>query len=117
MAQHLMMSRLIATVATGLALTIARAYGQFPPPAVNLRSDLDGCFQNPDTAGWLAGDHQFTSRGGGQAPSSGDSVNALSQPLADISLGGSFAEDHRATRLGTTGQGDVCGAGALAGDL
>lgn len=82
-----------------LALTLAAtgpALAQFPPPGVYLCVNVDG-----RAFGTLAlspaGDYQFQAAdgisGSGQLASSGQSVNALSGPLADLDLTGSFTTE------------------------
>lgn len=62
---------------------------------------------------FVAGDYDFTSPaaigGTGQVASSGNSVHALTGPLADIELKGSFTTDARgeATFMFTTTSGSV----------
>ena len=90
------MIRPFATAIAILAATIAPAFAQFPPPGVYQCIDLDG-----EAFGILTllvgGDYDFTSSitigGSGQVASSGNSVNAVSGPLADIDLAGSFTLD------------------------
>ncbi len=96
MAHHLVMFRPIAITAAMLVLTTAPAFAQFPPPGVYQCVDMSG-----DAFGTLtllvAGDYDFTSSatvgGSGQVASSGNSVHALTGPLADIDLNGSFTTD------------------------
>ena len=102
----------IAVIAVFIAATTLPALAQFPPPGVYQCVDMDG-----KAFGFLtlqvAGDYQFDSRatigGSGQVASSGNSVNAVSGPLADIGLSGSFTTDERgeATFMFTTTMGSV----------
>ncbi|SEP83519.1 hypothetical protein SAMN05428969_1122 [Devosia sp. YR412] len=90
------MIRPIAITITALALTTAPAFAQFPPPGVYQCVDMSG-----NAFGVLnlmvAGDYEFAAADGiggtGQVASSGDSVTAVSGPLADIRLSGSFTTD------------------------
>ena len=96
MAHHLVMIRPIAITIAALALTTAPALAQFPPP---------GVYQCVDMAGkafgilnlQVAGDYDFAASdgigGSGQVASAGNSVTAVSGPLADIDLSGSFTTD------------------------
>ncbi len=98
----------LALAATGPALA------QFPPPGVYLCVNVDG-----RAFGTLAlspaGDYQFQAADGisgtGQVSSSGQSVNALSGPLADLDVTGSFnTEGGKTTFLFSTLTGSVyCG--------
>jgi hypothetical protein len=97
-AHHLVMFRPIAITLTMLALTTATAFAQFPPPGVYQCVDMNGAAFGTLTL-LVAGDYDFASSatigGSGQVASSGNSVNALSGPLADIELKGSFTTDER----------------------
>lgn len=88
-------------IAPALCVTLlltTPALAQFPPP---------GIYQCIDTAGaafgtltlLAAGDYDFAASAGqsgtGQVASSGASVNALTGPLADIHLKGSFSSSER----------------------
>lgn len=96
MAHHLVMIRPIAITIMALGLTIAPAFAQFPPPGIYQCVDMSG-----KAFGILslqvAGDYEFLSPvtvgGTGQVASSGNSVTAVSGPLADIDLAGSFSTD------------------------
>lgn len=96
MAHHLVMFRPIAITAFAFALTTAPALAQFPPPGVYQCIDLDGNALGVLTL-LVGGDYDFTSSsmigGDGQVTSSGNSVTAVSGPLADIDLSGSFTLD------------------------
>lgn len=94
-----------------LALTLPAA-AQFPPPGIYTCVDMNGkAFGTLSLQ--VAGDYSFTSKatigGTGQVASSGNSVNALTGPLADIDLSGSFTTDARgeATFTFTTTLGSV----------
>lgn len=105
-----MSKRFFAAVALGLALTTP-ALAQFPPPGVYLCVDMSGAaFGTISLA--PAGDYDFKSAnaigGSGQIASSGNSVNAVSGPLADIGLSGSFnTEGGRTSFMFTTNMGSV----------
>jgi hypothetical protein len=90
------MIRMIATIVVALALTTAPALAQFPPPGVYHCIDAEGVDYGTLTL-LVAGDYDFQSAdhasGTGQVASSGPSVNALTGPLADIHLSGSFSTD------------------------
>lgn len=95
-----------------VALT-APALAQFPPPGVYQCVDMNGAPFGTLTL-LVAGDYDFAAKGEiiggtGQVASSGNSVNALSGPLADIDLKGSFFTDGRgeASFLFTTTLGSV----------
>lgn len=96
MAHHLVMIRPIAITIAAIAFTTVPAMAQFPPPGIYQCVDMSG-----GAFGILAlspaGDYDFSSSatigGTGQVASSGDSVNAVSGPLADIDLKGSFTTD------------------------
>lgn len=79
-------------VAAVLAAT-SPALAQFPPPGVYLCVTVDGRGFGTLTLS-AAGDYQFQAAdgisGSGQVASSGQSVNALSGPLADLDLTGSY---------------------------
>lgn len=85
---------------------------QFPPPGVYQCIDMNGASFGTLTL-LVAGDYDFTSSqtigGTGQVASSGSSVNAISGPLADINLNGSFTLDERgeASFMFTTTLGSV----------
>jgi hypothetical protein len=102
MAHHLVMFRPIAITVAMLALTTAPAFAQFPPPGVYQCVDMNGAAFGTLTL-MVAGDYDFASSatvgGSGQVASSGNSVNAVSGPLADIDLNGSFAMDERGEAL------------------
>jgi hypothetical protein len=88
------------------------ALAQFPPPGVYQCVDMDGKAFGILTL-QVAGDYQFDAAnsvgGSGQVASSGNSVNALSGPLADIGLMGSFTTDAKgeASFLFTSSLGSV----------
>lgn len=98
MAHHLVMFRPIAITLALLALTTAPAFAQFPPPGVYQCADMNGAAFGTLTL-LVAGDYDFSSSttvgGSGQVASSGNSVNALTGPLADMDLNGSFTTDDR----------------------
>ncbi len=86
-------------IATLVALSaVTPALAQFPPPGVYLCVDMNG-----GAFGTLslspAGEYDFQSAdgigGSGRLASSGSSVNAISGPLADIDLSGSFTTGAR----------------------
>jgi hypothetical protein len=91
------MKKTVAATALILATT-APALAQFPPPGVYICVDMSGASFGTLTL-QVAGDYDFSSDatigGSGQVASSGNSVNALSGPLADIDLTGSFTTDER----------------------
>ena len=92
-----MIRQLAITAAILFALT-APAFAQFPPPGVYACVDAKGTAFGTLTL-LVAGDYDFKSgtipSGGGQVASAGPSVNALTGPLADIHLKGSFSTDGR----------------------
>lgn len=97
MAQTRHMKQLAA--ATLIALCAATpAMAQFPPPGVYQCVDMNG-----GAFGTLslspAGEYDFQAAdgigGSGQLASAGNSVNAISGPLADINLSGSFTTGAR----------------------
>jgi hypothetical protein len=94
-AQHRPMKKL-AFAAASLILFAASspAWAQFPPPGVYLCVDMNGA-PFGTLALQVAGDYQFASPtelgGSGQLASSGNSVDAISGPLADLHLSGSFS--------------------------
>lgn len=80
-----------------LAVTLP-ALAQFPPPGVYDCVDAGGDDFGTLTL-FVAGDYDFASTtaasGKGQVASSGSNVNALTGPLADLHLKGSFSlDDH-----------------------
>lgn len=81
------------TVCTLLALT-APAFAQFPPPGIYKCVDAASTDFGTLTL-FAAGDYELQSTvlpsGKGQIASAGPSVNALTGPLADIHLKGSFS--------------------------
>ncbi|UJW85304.1 hypothetical protein [Devosia sp. SL43] len=91
------MQKSLIAAAIVLAATV-HAFAQFPPPGVYLCVDMNGASFGVLTL-QVAGDYAFSSDatigGSGQIASSGNSVNALSGPLADIDLTGSFTTDER----------------------
>ena len=92
------MSKLcVAVIVLVLSLT-APAWAQFPPPGVYTCMDAQGAAFGTLTL-FVAGDYDFTSDkiagGKGQVASSGANVNALTGPLAEIGLKGSFSSDER----------------------
>jgi hypothetical protein len=105
-----MSKRFLMITAFGMALT-SPAFAQFPPPGVYLCVDMKGAaFGTLSLA--PAGDYDFRSStaigGVGQIASSGNSVNAVSGPLADIGLTGSFTSDGgRTSFMFTTNMGSV----------
>ena len=106
------MKACFALSAVMLTLTTAPALAQFPPPGVYQCVDMKGAAFGTLTL-FVAGDYAFASSatigGSGQVASSGNSVNAVSGPLADIQLSGSFATDARgeASFMFTTTLGSV----------
>jgi hypothetical protein len=87
---------------------------QFPPPGVYQCIDLDGQAFGTLTL-LVGGDYEFASSttigGVGQVASSGNNVNAISGPLADIELSGSFTPDPQGNAFfmfGTTLGGVMC---------
>ena len=86
-------SLVAATIFVGLTLP---ALAQFPPPGIYVCTDSQGAAFGTLTL-LVAGDYDFASevmpRGQGQVASSGRSVHALSGPLAEIALTGSFITD------------------------
>jgi len=90
-----MIRKTVVAAATFLLLTLP-ALAQFPPPGIYLCTDSGGAVFGTLTL-LVAGDYDFASevipRGQGQVASSGPNVNALSGPLADIGLVGSFITD------------------------
>ena len=108
------MFRPIAITIAALAVTTAPALAQFPPPGVYQCIDLDGQAFGILTL-LVGGDYDFTSSvtigGSGQVASSGNSVNAISGPLADIELKGFFTPDPTGNPVfmfGTTLGGVMC---------
>lgn len=111
MAHHLVMFRPIAITLAALALTTTPAFAQFPPPGIYQCVDMNGALFGTLTL-LVAGDYDFASTtvgGTGQVASSGNSVNALTGPLADIELNGSLTIDDRgeATFIFSTSRGRV----------
>lgn len=99
-------------LATLLVLCAAApAAAQFPPPGVYLCVDMaGGAFGTLALS--AAGEYQFDAAddigGSGQLASSGTSINAISGPLADIDLSGSFTPDAQgATFTFSTLEGSV----------
>lgn len=108
-----MQKKLIAAAIILAATT--PAFAQFPPPGVYLCVDMNGASFGVLTL-QVAGDYTFSSDatigGTGQIASSGNSVNAVSGPLADIDLTGSFTTNDKgeATFTFTTMMGSIlCG--------
>ena len=101
----------------GLILLFAAAgvaVAQFPPPGAYACTTADGSafgtlLLEPD------GDYQFTaadgSTGNGQIASSGTNVEALSGPLADLHLTGSFTTEAGITRFALDTDGGKVGCG------
>ena len=89
------MKRLALPVLCLLALA-SPALAQFPPPGIYACLDATGKLFGTLSL-FVAGDYDFSSdaieRGQGQLASAGPSVDALSGPLADIHLKGSFVTD------------------------
>jgi len=89
------MKKIVLIAAFVLSATLP-ALAQFPPPGVYQCVDMSGNAFGILTL-QVAGDYQFDSAtsvgGSGQVASSGNSVNAVSGPLADIGLTGSFTTD------------------------
>ena len=115
MAHHLAMIRPIAIIIAALALTTAPALAQFPPPGVYQCVDMGGKAFGILTL-QVAGDYDFAAAdglgGSGQIASAGNGVTALSGPLADIDLSGSFSTDPAGDTsfMFTTSLGSVLGA-------
>lgn len=90
------MIRPFAITIAALVLTTAPAFAQFPPPGVYQCVDMGGKAFGVLTL-LVAGDYAFQSSvtvgGTGQVASAGNSVSAVSGPLADIDLKGSFTTD------------------------
>lgn len=86
----------IALLVLSLLLAASPAYAQFPPPGIYACVDAAGADFGTLSL-FVAGDYDFSSevipRGQGQLASAGPSVDALSGPLADIHLKGSFVTD------------------------
>ena len=113
------MFRPIAITIAAFALTTAPALAQFPPPGIYQCINLEGEAFGVLTL-LVGGDYQFTSdvttEGDGQVASSGNNVRALSGPLADIELSGSFTpdpQDNAFFMFGTTLGGVMCAVPAL----
>ena len=106
------MNRTIAITIMAIGLTTAPAFAQFPPPGVYQCVDMGGKAFGILTL-LVAGDYDFQSSavvgGKGQVASSGNSVTAVSGPLADIDLKGSFTTDEvgEASYMFTTTLGSV----------
>ena len=102
----------IALIAAFTLIATLPSQAQFPPPGVYQCVDINGKAFGILTL-QVAGDYQFQSPitvgGSGQVASSGNSVNALSGPLADIGLTGSFTTDAKgeASFMFTTNMGSV----------
>jgi hypothetical protein len=88
-----------------LAAAATAALAQFPPPGAYACVDAGGAgfgtiLLSPD------GDYQFTAADGaqskGQIASSGTDVQALTGPLADLHLAGSYATEAGATTFSFT---------------
>jgi hypothetical protein len=110
MAQHGCM-RIIPIAVAALLATTAPALAQFPPPGVYLCVDMAGAPFGTLSL-FAAGAYEFKAAdgigGSGQVASSGNSVDAVSGPLADIDLSGSFTTDAAgASFTFTTLQGSV----------
>lgn len=79
-----------------LTLLATPALAQFPPPGVYLCIDGKGTPVGTLNL-FVAGDYQWTaedgSEGKGQISSAGTNVEALTGPLKDIAVKGSFATD------------------------
>lgn len=90
------MIRKTLVIATSMLVLTLPAMAQFPPPGIYLCADGGGARFGTLTL-FVAGDYDFASevipRGQGQLASAGPNVNALSGPLADIGLMGSFVTD------------------------
>ena len=101
-----------ALIAAFLLTATLPAYAQFPPPGIYQCVDMNGGAFGTLTL-QVAGDYQFDTKvtvgGSGQVASSGNSVNAVSGPLADLGLSGSFTLDDRgeASFMFTTNMGSV----------
>ncbi|WP_375449719.1 hypothetical protein [uncultured Devosia sp.] len=105
------MKKVLLATAFSIAVTLP-ALAQFPPPGVYQCVDMNGTAFGVLSL-QVAGDYQFDSSvtlgGSGQVASSGNSVNAVSGPLADIGLAGSFTTDERgeASFIFTTNMGSL----------
>lgn len=92
-----MIKRIVISSVTFVALGLP-ALAQFPPPGVYACVDATGVAFGTLTL-FVAGDYELVSdvvkSGTGQVASSGANVNALTGPLADIHLTGSFLTDER----------------------
>lgn len=92
-----MMQRFVIVGMTFIALTLP-ALGQFPPPGIYACVDATGAAFGTLTL-FVAGDYELASdvvaSGTGQVASSGANVNALTGPLAEMHLTGSFSTDER----------------------
>jgi|GEM_PF-1171482 hypothetical protein len=92
-----MLRKTLVTATAMFCLTLP-ALAQFPPPGIYDCSKSDGTAFGTLTL-FVAGDYDFVTddmpRGQGQVASSGPQVQALSGPLADIELRGSFVTDDR----------------------
>lgn len=102
--------------AAALALIATPALAQFPPPGVYLCIDARGAVVGTWNL-FVAGDYEFTAESGasgkGQVSSAGATVQALSGPLADMHVKGSFTTDEASgeTKFAlTSDKGDLrCG--------
>lgn len=90
-----MLRKSLVTATMLMSLTLP-ALAQFPPPGIYLCNDAQGGRFGMLTL-FVAGDYDFVAhdmpRGQGQVASSGPNVHAISGPLADIDLRGSFITD------------------------
>ena len=92
------MFRSIAIAIAAITLASVPAFAQFPPPGIYQCVDMAGkAFGTLNLQ--VAGDYEFSSSdsigGKGQVASAGNSVSAVSGPLADIALSGSFTTDEQ----------------------
>lgn len=92
------MRKLTSLTIAATFLLATPAFAQFPPPGIYLCVDGAGASMGTLTL-LVAGDYDFKSEtlasGQGQVASAGPSVNAISGPLADLHLTGSFSSDKR----------------------
>ena len=90
-----MLRKSLVTATILMCLTLP-AWAQFPPPGIYHCTDAEGAAFGKLIL-FVAGDYDFVAddmpRGQGQVASSGASVHAVSGPLADIELNGSFTTD------------------------
>lgn len=92
------MSKRFVIGAIAIACLTTPAFAQFPPPGIYACVTADNAALGTLTL-LVAGDYDFKSTvipsGKGQVASAGPSVNALTGPLADIHVTGSFSTNDR----------------------